>query len=352
MPEQNTTEQLPLEAPAPKIGSGIPPELQIQEDARAIQAEIVEPSALARATGQTAAAYALEVATFKSIERARELGEIYQVQAETLATLNRSALAATDPGDWVMNRDKQSNVTGFLRAPGCIKAARYFDIHLYNWKPTGNGIFKPEKTTGEDGEYGYGAYVSIYSGKLDNRLEDVYYFISNKDDFTGMKPKGYYSGSDYGAGELRADADLKRTCYTGTMSRAIRLLLGFQRVTLATLKDAGLDMGRAAEGSGYGTSAARGAAAATGEDVTALQAELRDCLLALADNDKGEARKLLGEITEYNGRHCESVEQITNPGRFFHTWKRLAGHQTYGKAAKSWVAGLQNASKQAKDGTS
>ena len=71
-----------------------------------------------------------------------------------------SALAATDPGDWVLNKDKQGNVTGFLRGPGCQKVAPYFDLHLYNWKPTVGGLFKPNKVTGDDGEYGYEGWVS------------------------------------------------------------------------------------------------------------------------------------------------------------------------------------------------
>ena len=326
--ETTTTEQLPLEAPgsAPTITGKAP---TIPELAESIKAEIVEPSAMV-AAGVTSTGYALEVATISSLERARELGEIYRVEAELLQTLNRSAIAATDPSDWVLMKDKSGTATGFLRAAGCRKAAVYFGLHIYNQGPIESGEFRPRRITGEDGEYAYEAYCDIYSRRLHCTVEGVHFRVSNRAGFTGR--------SAAGAVGLIADGDLLRSCETGLNSRAIRMITGYGRVSVETLKACGLDTDQAAKGSGYGSSAGRQANAASG-DLAGEKKRLQEEMARRGAGGADVFYDVLKDITSWKDKSSgemkwnKSIDEIGFDWKLEQSFKRLAEHPVYGDAA-------------------
>lgn len=324
MQDKATTDQLTLEE-APRISDKAP---TIPEMAEAVQAEIVEPSAMV-ATGTSAQGYGLEVATISSLERARELGEIFRIEAELLQVLNRAAIAATDPSDWVMMKDKQGAETGFLRAAGCRKVARYFGLVIYDQGPVVDGVFSPRKITGEGGAYAYEAHCSIYSRKLNNTIENVWYRKSIEEDFRGRSQK-------YGAGPLTEDGDLKRSCETGLHSRAIRMVTGYGRVAVETLKECGLDVDQAAKGSGYGSSSERSAKSVAPKEVKAKALELGKEILSRVGGDKSAARDLCKDVTsnppKFGG--FDTVERLTKGWQVENAWEKLRAHETFGDSAQ------------------
>ncbi len=287
--------------------------------------------------------------------------ELMERRAMLIEQTHISAVRATNPADWILSRDKQNVTTAMLRASGSTTVGTYYGIRFTEFyvmgnagklEPVGTAGFEPSETRDEESdpvEVEFSVWFDAESFVTGRKVRSVKFSRSSSEDFIGR-------GVQDATSKLVARADLSKSCMTGAYTKACRILGNMTRLDASFLEkcweNTGKTLAGCSRGSGFGSAGARGAARLTDADVGTLQAELRDSLLALCDNDKKAAQTLLADITEYNGRHCENVEQITNPGRFFHTWKRLGAHSGFGKSAEEWVLKQlgERASKQAKDG--
>lgn len=319
-----------------------------QEAAPAV--EIVEPAALVApgVSSMTFGEVTREQGLVDQIAHMERAVELFEMRSKLIESCRLAAIKATSPSDWVLFKDRGGVATAMLCNSGANIAAQYYGIDVYNLRPIRDGIFRPlEEKDQETGEIRYSCWFDARSNVTGQQVKDIEAGRSSSEQFIGR------AAIDTTSGMVKA-ADLRAACYTLARTKACRILGAMVRLSTGVLELAWQGTTKKVEdcrkGSGYGTSGARGAAAATDQDIGALQAELRDCLLALTDNKASDAQKLLKEITEYNSRSCENVTQLTNPGRFYHTWKRLA-MSSFGKQAEEWVKLLgDKASKQAVDG--
>lgn len=310
--------------------------------------EIVDSAALQTTTGVTAGELQAELVTINTVQHAQAALEVFQLRAQLLESCRKAAIRATSPEDWVLMKDRRGVTTAMLCGAGADKVAMYYGIRIGNFRPEKGGVFQPHRERDGD-EYRYVGWCDAYSTFTGQGLQSIECGRSSSEQFIGR------SGLE-GTTALVAGGDMRASVYRLMNTKPVRLLCAMARVPMRELDEAWPGTGKTSadcrKGSGFGSSGTRGASASTDADVQALQAELRDAMLALVDNDKVAAVKLLGDVTEFEGKgRCSKVEQITNPGRFYHTWKRLSGRSDVGKPVEDWVALLgDRASNQAKDG--
>jgi len=284
------------------------------------------------------------------ISRMKLAIEEFELRSKLVEACRLAAVRATSPTDWVLFKDKQGAATAMLCNSGANVVIQYYGISITNLRPVNrDGIFVPvmEEDTAT-GEIRYTCWFDAKAHMVPGlEVKDQEAGRSSTEQFIGR-------GGQSSTSAMVAAADLRAACSTLARTKAARILGALNRLSLNVLEEAWTGTKKNVEdcrkGSGYGTAGDRQASSATGEDVLALQAELRTALMALTNDDEEEAKELLAEITLYNGKSLSSVTQLKNPQQFYFKWKELAAHKNYGTAAKEWVKRLRSPSKQAQDG--
>ncbi|NLT68041.1 MAG: hypothetical protein GXX84_15670 [Acidobacteria bacterium] len=175
---------------------------------------------------------------------------IVETRDAILVTLRKSSLAATSPSDWVLFRDPDGNVTGYLQDRGCDKIAPRWGIDVIP-----DGDF--EKIDEDDGTFGYrirGHAVSRLTGQSVLDMEGIRY---STDDFVKYK-KG-----------VELDTLVKKGARANLDGGCVRELTGFKSVNVQEIQEAWAGTWKkwemCAKGRGFGSKHERAGVASTTE---------------------------------------------------------------------------------------
>ena len=171
-----------------------------------------------------------------------------------------AAVAATEPGDWTLFKDKEGTIVGLLRKSGCVKVRKYFGISIINIRPMN------ERTKA--------AEVEIYkseSGRCYGQIfGDAYCSITGE---TWPDIRGVRSMNEKFIGRDDNEADFAESCRTALENKGVRIAAAMVNVPLDRIAEAkGMTpaafMARANRGAGFGTASEREAERAAAASAT------------------------------------------------------------------------------------
>jgi len=242
-----------------------------------------------------------------------------QVQALTqiLPTLQRAAIAATLPSDWVVMKAKgqsDEDATAFPRKPACLQFRRFFGVSIRNPRNIDTG--KPEcRVTEYEGVKSVWSdrdrkkvptkvrarraeiWVDAYSDRLADGIEAVRGVRSSTEEFIGRatEPQDLEEAA-------RTSADNKATrILCGIVSKPVGELAGIMGLTVAQF------IAKASTGSGFGTSEQRETARqeqgghATSGPVSSHAGEFWSVVVEAFGGNEQSAWAYLAEMAAFDG---------------------------------------------------
>jgi len=252
---------------------------------------------------------------------------VFQRRIDLLETCRNAAIRATNPEDWILNRDRSGKELAMLKASGANVVAMFYGITVENVRPRGkHGEFEPDVTIGSDGRT-LRAWCDAYSNVTGRSIRNLEASRSSTEKFIGRGPD---------AGELVAGSDLRSAVYTLLLTKSVRVLAGMSQIPKAVLDDAWKGTGKTTErcvkGSGYGTAKDR-AARDVSENCTESRKELGDEILRRTGGDIDAARSVLVDITKNDEKGFagfDSIDRLTKSWQVEQARKRLATHPVFG----------------------
>lgn len=290
-------------------------------DAERFDAEVKQEEAIA---------HRIQTTKFDMADAAQALEQV----TKALELARTASIKATSPGDWVLYCQNDETF-GMLCSSGANKVADYYGVRIRLLPQDEQGIFRPEKSTGEGGHLELTGYAIVES-TFNRRREQIEATVRANEGFTGrqLNDQGAFVGRDGTAYE----ADLRLALSTRLRTKAVRVTAGMSRVPEETLKAAGLDTEKCRKGHGFGTSTERSASKVASDDVKKLRKELGDEILARVRGDVEDAKKLLRDITagDKPGKDgtvfqgFDTVERFTKEWQVKKAWVKLRAHEVFG----------------------
>ena len=257
---------------------------------------------------------------------------ILEAREQILTNLFAAAIRRTEPQDWVLFKNKAGQEVGMLTNSGAARVAPLYGIKVFNLRgPNGEKVAEPVMVNEPDKSKSaviIGDAICAFTGMS---IEGLRAARNSKEQFTGRPREG--SGS---VGEGCSDQDLKTAAYSLLFSKAVRVLTGTNKVNLETLKDKKIDVTKCTKGSGYGSSAERGASTVAEADVPAKVEEFRKALLSATGGDEAAAKELCRELTaspDGKFKGFDSPSRLTKGWQVEQAAKRLKEHPVFGDAA-------------------
>lgn len=214
---------------------------------------------------------------------------------EAMAKIRLLAIKATTTMDWSAQGDKP-----YLEKSGCDKIASTFGLKLYS--PT----FEFERHSDDKGEYGI--YTCSGEGEWNNVRDSEIGTCSTRDDFFGKK-----SGEWKPMSEIDL-TDIKKKAFTNWANRIIKKILGLSftweelatlsdnKITQATVKK--VEFGKGTKGGNIDS-----------PETKNQRDEIRKMLLSLNDGEEASARKMLEEMTTFQGTDRDTGKPTTVKGK-------------------------------------
>jgi hypothetical protein len=205
-----------------------------------------------------------------------EIAQRVEKRMTALRTIIIACIKRTNPSDWVDQNGKP-----YLMASGAEKLRWPLGI---SWK-----FDEPVREDEEGGHYSY--TIKGYFTLQDYTIEAI---------GTRSSRDGFFKKYDYSKGkgervELPPSEidrnDVKKSAITNCIGNGITRLLGIRNMTWEELKDAGLDVEKTARVEYKREPEAAG--------VTDSRKEIRDKVMAMADNDEKKAGDLLASFTTF-----------------------------------------------------
>ncbi len=212
---------------------------------------------------------------------------IMEQRMRALENIRLGAIKQTEPHDWVLNRDRESRVTGLLGKSGAVKVRKFFGISTLNIRPD-----EVKVTTNPDGTVTGEIWGDGYCGLTGEWIMNVRGSRTSSEQFTGRTEK------ETSASKSVELSDLKEATRSNLENKVVRILAGMTAISAAELKKAweGTDkkVDDCRKGHGYGKSDERG----PGATIEAV-ATLIDAIAEAKQLDRGE---LLKKATAYKDK--------------------------------------------------
>lgn len=251
---------------------------------------------------------------------------------EGLAILRSVAIKSTTPYDWTKYRDKESNVMCVLRDNGAANIRKWLGISIFNHRgdPIDTKVAGPKVSSEKQTDGSTVNVVEMWAdatcARTGERVEGIYSAIRSDQRFRGRET-------------LQDDKASVRT-YLDT--KCTRILSGLRKVPESVLVEGGLDVAKCYQGSGFGTSAERGAGKVAEAGVKEQAAKLREEILRRVGGDTAAAKQLCREVTKADkaGKDgkifpgFDTVERLTQDWQVEAAMKKLRAHGTFGDAAQ------------------
>lgn len=224
-------------------------------------------------------------------QRPQALQAFIKAQKEAAIAVRAACFSLTEPEEWVLNKDKDGNVTGLIKSAGATRVARMLlGLEIKNLRDADGNRVSSVQTYVEDG-----VTVSYI-------IADVVVGIFNNLNIEGLRAERRSSEQFIGRDTV-GNSDLKSSAYTLLTTKAVREIIGWKSVPERVLQEAGLNTKRCTFGHGFGSSHNRQQAQETGADAGDLQKKAKhlwDRMLAEADGNEQTAMDIL--------RTCSSFE--------------------------------------------
>lgn len=250
---------------------------------------------------------------------------------EGLAILRSVAIKSTTPYDWTKYRDKEGNVMCVLRDNGAANIRKWLGISIFNHRgdPIDTKVPGPKVSSEKQTDGAIVQVVELWAdatcARTGERIDGIYSAIRSDQRFRGRE----------------TTQDDKASVRTYLDTKCTRILSGLRKVPESVLVEAGLDVAKCYQGSGFGTSSERGASKVAEGGVAEKAKALGEEILRRVGGDVAAAKELLQDISGWTDKQTnkpvkgfDSVAKFTKEFQVENAWKKLKAHSTFGDSAQ------------------
>lgn len=273
--------------------------------------------------------------------------ELFEQRANMLAKGHAVAISRTRPEDWILFKGPSGEISAMLAGAGAEQVAEIYGVQITELGPLDKrGMFDPvrQDVPNLPGVYWLRCFVtghSHFTGRYVEKLE-----VSRRSDekFLGRMLDSKTGKFDF-KGDAANEGDMRAALQTGARTKLVRVLCGMSKLPISELEKAKLDTSKCRQGSGFGSSDQRKAAASgDAESAAGAEAVWKEILRRTA-GDETAAHEVLRDITKYaaykkkDGTEmkgwpgADTFAQLNTTERIGKAKERLAKHEVFGDEA-------------------